>query len=307
MTGRGLLGILLTNTGSPAAATPSAVRAYLAQFLGDRRVIDLPRWFWLPLLHGVILNTRPRRSARLYRNIWSSEGSPLVVITRRLAERLEHHLEQVYHQPVLVAAGMRYGEPSIHRVLNDFATRGIERLLILPLFPQYSATTSAAMLDAVWRTLLEWRVQPEVHTVGAYYSYPAYLSALSSLMRSDWQLNGEPQRVLFSFHGIPESYALAGDPYGNQCQATAQALAERLEIPESRWQIAFQSRFGAQAWLQPYTHEVLGECGRSGLPSLQVCCPGFAVDCLETLDEIAREGRAIYETAGGNGFATCRH
>ncbi|MFM8323123.1 MAG: ferrochelatase [Chloroflexota bacterium] len=295
-------GVLILNTGSPDAPTPSAVRRYLAQFLSDRRVIELPRWLWLPVLHGVILNVRPRRSARLYRRVWTAAGSPLLLATQNLAQQLQQRLAQA-GLPAPVLAGMRYGRPSIAAALGQLLDQGVERLVALPLFPQYSATTSAAMLDGVYAALAGLRRQPQLITIADYHAHPAYLEALAEGIRRAWSAQGQAEMMLFSFHGIPAAYAAHGDPYPQHCQATAARLADLLGLEQRQWMLSYQSRFGPQQWLQPYTDQALQALGRRGCASLQVSCPGFAVDCLETLDEIAHEGRQIYEQAGGKGFA----
>lgn len=297
------IGVLLVNTGSPDAPTPRAVRRYLAQFLSDRRVIEYPRWIWLPLLYGVILNTRPWRSARLYQRVWGENGSPLLYYTRRLAEALQERLQQESPACVLVRAGMRYGHPSITAALEEFHQIEISKIILLPLFPQYSGTTTGTILDEFFAALRSWRAIPAIQTIASYYDHPAYIQALATRIRDFWGQNGKPEYVLFSFHGIPQSYAEDGDPYPTQCQETARLLAQALALPEGAWSLSFQSRFGAQAWLKPYTDETLAALARRSFSRLDVACPGFAVDCLETLDEIGHEGRRIYIENGGKAFA----
>lgn len=294
------VGILLANTGSPDAPEFWAVRRYLAQFLSDRRVIELPRGLWLPLLHGIILNLRPARSARLYRRVWTSRGSPLVSATLELARLLQAHLSS--RLPVRVEAGMRYGSPSIASALRALRDSGVQRLVILPLFPQYSGTTSGTIFDAVFQEIGAWRRVPALTTISDYHDQPAYLQAVSAQIEAYWGQSNRPQKLLFSFHGIPKSYATRGDPYLDQCHQTARRLAERLNFTEAEWMVAFQSRFGPQEWLKPYTDETLRDLGRAKISSLSVVCPGFAVDCLETIDEIGHEGRRIFLDAGGGNF-----
>ena len=294
--------MLLMNTGTPAAPTAAALRPYLAEFLGDPRIVELPRWLWLPVLHLAVLTTRPARSARLYARMWTGQGSPLLLTMRALAEALQAELSARAGQDLPVVVGMRYGQPSIAAGLRDLRARGAQRILALPLFPQYSATTTAAMFDAVFAELRRWRWMPELRTVAHYSAHPGYIAALADTIRAAWDAHGRPERLLFSFHGIPQSYSRKGDPYYSECQTTARQVAQALALADSEWQLAFQSRFGPAEWLRPYTDEVLREWGWAGHQSVHVLCPGFAVDCLETLDEIAHEGRKTYEAAGGQGF-----
>jgi len=298
-----VFGVLIVNTGTPDAPTPQAVRRFLAQFLADARVIEFPRWLWLPLLHGIILNVRPRRSARLYQRIWDEDGSPLLYFTQRLATGLETALQaRLPASEMHVAAGMRYGNPSLVEGLRKLREQGVTQLLVLPLFPQYSATTTGTILDAVFSELQTWRRIPHLQTLSHYHDHPAYIHALAEQIRLYWESSDLPERLIFSFHGIPEDYVRAGDPYETQCHRTAALLATQLNLTEAQWQITFQSRFGPQTWLQPYTDETLEALGQQSLASLGVVCPGFAVDCLETIHEIGHEGREIYQNAGGGQF-----
>lgn len=295
-------GVLLCNIGSPDAPTPAALRRYLAQFLGDRRIVEAPRWLWLPVLHGVLLNTRPARSARLYQKVWSPAGAPLLAIARRQQAGLQALLETRLGAPVPVALGMSYGQPSMAAGLETLIAAGVQRLLIFPLFPQYSATTTAACLDAVFAALGRRRWLPEIHTLNHYPDHPGYIAALAASLRAAIEQHGRPSRWLFSFHGIPRSYADAGDPYPAECQATARLTAAALGLRDDEWAVAFQSRFGPAEWLQPYTTAQLTEWGRAGVQNVHVVCPGFSADCLETLDEIGREARHTFEAAGGRGL-----
>lgn len=297
-----LPGILLTNLGTPAAPTARALRPYLRQFLSDRRVIDYPRWLWYPILYGIILNTRPRRSARLYQNIWTDSDSPLLTATANIAEGLTGALLARYGLNIPVEIGMRYGEPSIASGLRKLRQRGVRKVLIFPLYPQYSATTTGTSFDAIFEELRTWRRQPALRTVASYHNHPLYIAALASSIRANWEQAGRVARTLFSFHGIPQRYAQKGDPYPEQCRETASLTAAALELAPQDWSLGFQSRFGPEAWVQPYTDEVLSEWGAAGLESASVICPGFAADCLETLDEIGREGRKIFREAGGGTY-----
>jgi ferrochelatase len=295
-------GILLCNTGTPAAPTTRAIRAYLAQFLSDQRIIEAPRWLWLPILHGIILNTRPVRSAKLYRRIWTENGAPLLTMMCAQAEALRDQLFARTHQAIPVVVGMRYGDPSIASGLRQLREAGVRRLLVLPLFPQYSATTTAAMFDAVFSELKMWRWMPEIRTIAHYHDHPDYITALANTVREARTEHGTPEKLLFSFHGIPQSYFLKGDPYYCECQKTARLVAEQLGLSATAWDVAFQSRFGSEPWLQPYTDVTLATWGHAKLKSVHVLCPGFAADCLETIDEIGHEGRHTYTEAGGTNF-----
>ncbi len=302
-TGSPSLGLLLTNIGTPAAPTSSALRPYLAEFLGDPRIIELPRWLWLPILHLCILPFRPRRSARLYQNIWTEHGSPLLHITELQAEGIAARLKTALDSDVRVEIGMRYGEPSIADGLQRLRAAGLNRILVFPLFPQYSATTTAATFDAVFDELKKWRWIPELRTLNDYHCHPTYLNAIVNSIHAYWAEHGKPQRLLFSFHGIPKLYIDRGDPYQEQCQQTAALIASQLQLADHEWGISFQSRFGPVDWLQPYTDETLQKWGSEKLTGVHIVCPGFSADCLETLDEVGREGKHIYETAGGSGLA----
>jgi ferrochelatase len=289
--------VLLLNLGTPAAPTASAVRRYLAEFLSDRRVIDYPRWLWLPLLHGVILNLRPRRSARAYASIWTEQGSPLLVHSRALAQKLA---QACAADGLRVELAMTYGEPAIAGILARLLSDGVDRLLLVPLYPQYSATSTAAAFDRVFAALRSQPRLPELRTLNSYHAAPGYISALCDSVQKYWQEHGRAERLLLSFHGIPERYVRNGDPYHMQCLATAQALGARLGLDARTLLVSFQSRVGRERWLAPYTDTVLAELAAGGVRHLQVLCPGFAVDCLETLEEIALRGREQFIAAGGD-------
>jgi ferrochelatase len=291
-------GVLISNLGTPDAPTTPALRRYLREFLSDPRVIELPRWKWWPILNLFVLTTRPRKSADAYRKIWTEEGSPLLVTGRRQAAALRTRLAEA----VPVALGMRYGNPSIRSALADLLGRTCGRIVVLPLYPQYSAATTASTFDAVTDAIRRERALPELSTIGGYHDEPLYIRALAASVREVWDGNGEPERLLTSFHGIPRRYAEAGDPYPGACEETARLLAHELGLDSNRWRLCFQSRFGREEWLKPYTDETLAAWGREGLKSVDVICPGFAADCLETLEEIDVENRAIFEQAGGGRF-----
>jgi ferrochelatase len=296
------VGVLLVNLGTPEAPTPKAVRAYLAEFLSDPRIVEAPRWLWWLALHGVILRVRPARSARLYQSIWTPAGSPLLTGTGALAAALQKSIAQQRPGPILVRAAMRYGKPSIAAALRELAGAGMRRLIVLPLFPQYSATTTASALDAIGAELSRWRFVPDVRFIADYHAEPRYIEALARTVEAHWQAHGRAERLVLSFHGIPERYFRNGDPYFCQCQATARALRERLDLREDDVIVSFQSRVGREAWLKPYTDEVFRKLPDEGVRRVQVLCPGFAVDCLETLEEIAIRNREYFLVAGGERF-----
>ncbi len=293
--------ILLVNLGTPTAPTPAAVRRYLREFLSDPRVVEIPRAIWNPILHGVILNTRPRRSAARYAAIWTPEGSPLRVYTDRQAKLLQGLLGERLKAPLVVRYAMRYGEPSIGAVLAELRQARCERILVLPLYPQYAASTTGTAFDRVCGALAQVRNVPEVRLVKHFHDHPAYVRALGDLVREHWRAHGQPDRLLMSFHGLPRYTLDRGDPYHCECQKTARLLAEELELAEGAWQIGFQSRFGRAEWLKPYTAGVLSELGRRG-SRVDVICPGFVSDCLETLEEMGIEGKSIFVGAGGKAF-----
>ncbi len=288
--------VLLLNLGTPQAPTAAAVRRYLAEFLSDTRVIDYPRWLWWPLLHGVILRVRPRVSARAYASIWTPQGSPLLTYTRNVAERLH---ESFAGQGLRVTFAMRYGEPSIAATIDKLLAGGVRRVLVVPLYPQYSATSSGSALDGVFMALQKQRWLPKLRCIDDYHDQPEYIEALAGSIEAYWLDHGRGERLILSFHGIPQRYARAGDPYEAQCMATAKLLRERLGLDEATMLVTFQSRVGREPWLQPYTDVTLEQLGRDGVRHVQVACPGFAVDCLETLEEIAIRGREQFQAGGG--------
>ena len=298
-----LTAVLLVNLGTPEAPTAGAVRRYLAEFLSDRRVVDTPRLIWWPILHGVILRIRPARSAKKYAAIWTQDGSPLLVGTRALAQQLGTALgatgDQSNARPLAVAYAMRYGEPSIPRVLRELRARGLRRLLVLPLYPQYSATTTASVFDAIVRELSSWRFVPELRFVQGYHDDARWVDAVAASVREHWATQPRGERLLFSFHGIPQRFFDLGDPYHCACRASARLVAARLGLAPNEWSVSFQSRVGRERWLEPYTDKTLERMAHEGIKRVDVVCPGFAVDCLETLEEIAIENRALFVAAGG--------
>ncbi|HZV91665.1 MAG TPA: ferrochelatase [Caldimonas sp.] len=293
--------VLLCNLGTPAAPTTAAVRRYLAQFLSDPRVVEIPRWVWWPLLHGLILRTRPQRSARRYASIWMPDGSPLAVWTRKQALLLEGYLGE-RGQRVRVRHAMRYGDPSIASVLDALRADGVDRILVLPLYPQYAASTTASIGDDVSAWQRRVRNVPEMRFVKHYHDDPGYIDALAARVDHHWMTHGRPDRLVLSFHGVPRRSLDLGDPYHCECLKTGRLLAERLGLGEGMLMVTFQSRFGRAEWLKPYTEPTLVRLAGEGVAAVDVMCPGFTSDCLETLEEIDQEARAAFLAAGGTTF-----
>jgi protoporphyrin/coproporphyrin ferrochelatase len=296
------IGILLVNSGTPEAPEPRAVRAFLARFLSDPRVVELPRALWLPLLWGVILPFRPLRIAHKYRNIWTSSGSPLRDLSVRLGRELDTELAQRMLAPLAVEVGMLYSAPDLPHALRRLYSSGARRILVVPLFPQYCGATTGAVFDQVSAELRRWRSLPELHFIADYHDHPGYIDALRASVTEHWEKQGRSGHLLMSFHGIPEHYVQNGDPYYSQCQTTARLLADELLLRDGEWIVSFQSRFGPKAWLKPYTSAVLTAMPGRGVRDVNVMCPGFAVDCLETLEEIAIENRDVFLRAGGERY-----
>jgi ferrochelatase len=294
-------GILLCNLGTPDAPTPAAVRRYLAQFLSDPRVVEIPRLLWWPLLHGIILRVRPAKSAAKYASIWTPEGSPLLVWSQKQAKMLAGYLGERGHR-VQVRAAMRYGNPSIASELDALKAAGVARVLVLPLYPQYAGPTSASVFDAVYGWARNARSVPELRFVNRYHDDPLYIEALVASVRAHWQREGQGDKLVLSFHGVPERTLRLGDSYHCECRKTARLLGERLGLGADRLVVTFQSRFGKAKWLEPYTEPTLRELAAAGTKSVDVMCPGFTADCLETLEEIDMEARAAFLESGGQAY-----
>lgn len=297
----GRTGVLLCNLGTPDAPTPAATRRYLAEFLSDSRVVEIPRAVWKPILHGVILRRRPAQSAAKYQAIWMPEGSPLMVWSRQQATLLRGVLGERGHD-VTVRLAMRYGNPSIASQLDELRAEGCTRVLVLPLYPQYSGTTTASIVDAVSDWARRARHVPELRFVNRFHDDPGYIRALARGVHQSWQSHGRGAKLVMSFHGVPERTRALGDPYVDECRVTAQLLARRLALKDDEWVLSFQSRFGKAKWVEPATQSVLAQLGHAGVPRVDVICPGFVSDCLETLEEIAIEGRDAFLAAGGQAF-----
>ncbi|MBU3739587.1 MAG: ferrochelatase [Rhodoferax sp.] len=295
------VGLLFCNLGTPASPGTADVRRFLAEFLSDARVVEIPRLLWLLILHGVILRVRPARSAAKYASIWLPEGSPLKVWTDRLVAALQQRLNQ-RNSPVRVQAAMRYGADAIAQGLDALKAAGATRVLVVPAYPQYSATTTASLFDAVYAWAARVRNLPELRFVNRYHDHPAYIEALADSVRRHWAREGRGEQLVMSFHGVPERTLQLGDPYHCECFKTARLLAEALELPAGGYKVTFQSRLGRAKWLQPYTEPTLIELAQSGVRQVDVICPGFICDCLETLEEINLEAREAYIAAGGERF-----
>jgi ferrochelatase len=304
------IGVLLVNLGTPDAPTPVAVRRYLAQFLADPRVIELPAAAWRPILHGVILRVRPRQSAAKYAKIWHKDGSPLLVHSLRQKVLLQGYLGQRLKKEGLAAdacaveLGMRYGNPSIGSALARLRKAGCDRILAVPLYPQYAGGTTASAFDGIAAELGAARVLPALRFVDGFHDDPGYIRALARNLHDDWTREGRPAHLVLSFHGLPRRTVERGDPYEAQCRATAARLAQEVGLEAGSWTLAFQSRFGGARWLEPYTAEVLHDLGGKRLERVDVYCPGFVADCLETLEEIGIEGRQVFAAAGGGVLRT---
>ena len=294
-------GVLLCNLGTPDEPTAPALRRYLGQFLSDHRVVEIPKALWLPILHGIILRVRPAKSAAKYASVWTDEGSPLKVWTAKQAALLQGFLGERGHR-VLVRHAMRYGNPSIASQLDALKAEGATRILILPLYPQYSGTTTASVFDAVYAWAARTRHVPELRFVNRYHDHAGYIDALAQRIETHWQHHGQPDQLVMSFHGVPERTLHLGDPYHCESHKTARLLAERLGLPQDRYQLTFQSRFGKAKWLEPYTEPTLIALAQRGTRRVDVVCPGFTSDCLETLEEINQEAREAFLHAGGQEF-----
>jgi ferrochelatase len=294
--------VLLVNLGTPAAPTAGALRTYLRQFLSDPRVVEIPRIVWAPILHGIILNTRPAKSAAKYAAVWTRDGSPLRVHTERQRALLQGWLGTQGHPDVVVDYAMRYGEPSIPAALDRLKAQNCDRVLVAPLYPQFAASTTASVCDEAAAWMRRTRNLPALRFVRSFHDDPGYIDALEASVREHWEKHGRAEKLVMSFHGVPRFSLDRGDPYHCECRKTGRLLAESLGLADNQWQLTFQSRFGRAEWLQPYTQPTLEQLARSGLASVDVICPGFVSDCLETLEEIAMECKTAFLGAGGKTF-----
>jgi len=297
-----LIGVLISNLGTPDAATPEALKRYLKQFLWDPRVVEIPRPIWWIILHAFVLTTRPAKSAEAYKKVWTEDGSPLLSISKRQKAALQLALEAKFEGPVKVSLGMRYGNPSIKSALDELRLANAQKIIVLPLYPQHAAASTASSFDAVAETMKDWRYVPDTRFISQYHDDDAYIAAVANSIQTYWDTNGKPKKLLFSFHGMPKRTLAAGDPYFCQCQKTARLVTEKLSLEKDEWMVSFQSRFGKEEWLKPYASETLEQFGKQGLESIDVVCPGFSADCLETLEEMEEENKEIFEKAGGGKY-----
>ncbi|WP_016954717.1 ferrochelatase [Catenovulum agarivorans] len=296
------VGVLLVNLGTPDKPEKSALKRYLKEFLSDPRVVEAPRALWWFVLNGVILNFRPARSAKAYQTVWTEQGSPLLIHTQNQAEKLQLNLTQQYGDNIVVDFAMRYGSPSIGNKLEKMLSSGVRKLVVLPMYPQYSATTTASTFDAVARDFATRRWLPDFRFVSHYHDNVLYIKALADKVRSHWQQNGQAQKLLMTYHGIPKRYLTKGDPYYCECHKTSRLLAEELGLNKEQYLTCFQSRFGREEWLKPYTDHTLKQLAQDGIKSVDMVCPGFSADCLETIEEIGEENREYFIEAGGETY-----
>ena len=292
-------GVLLTNLGTPDYPNASALKIYLKEFLSDQRVIEIPKLLWQLILRLVILNIRPRRSAKNYKKIWTDEGSPLLVYSKKIVSAVEKNLKDEFVNTVFIL-GMRYGNPSLEHALKEMKKQKVRRLLVFPLYPQYCASTTASTFDKITNILQKWRWIPEIRFINNYFEEDLYIKAVSDSIKDKWNKLGKPQKTIFSYHGIPLSYLMKGDPYHCYCLKTTRLVKEELGLNDEDVMTTFQSRFGSQEWLQPYTDETLKKLPNHGIKNIHILSPGFSVDCLETLEEIDEENRDYFIKAGGN-------
>ena len=293
------IGILLCNLGTPDSPTASSVRKYLAEFLSDPRVVELPRSIWWLILHGIVLRLRPRRSAKAYSEVWTADGSPLLALSTRLCDAIRTSIREQLGDRVEIALAMRYGNPSISKGLRELHAANARSILIVPLYPQYAGSTTGSLMDAVAKELTKWRWVPSTRFVNSYHADSSYIDALANSVVKFRDSHSSGDHLLMSFHGTPKDSLLQGDPYHCECHVTARLLAQRLDLPDELWTLTFQSRFGFNEWLQPYTEETLKTLAQQGVKIVDVICPGFPVDCLETLEEIAIRYAASFREAGG--------
>lgn len=296
------VGVLITNLGTPQAPTKQALKPYLKQFLSDPRVVEVPKLIWWFVLNGIILNIRPKRSAEAYSTVWSDEGSPLLVHTKNQAKGLAERFKEAWGDQVIVDYAMRYGQPSVESAIDRLLNQGARKIVVLPLYPQYCASTTGSTFDAIAKDFLSRRWLPELRFVNQYVDYQPYIDCIASSIQAHWDKHGKADKLVFSYHGIPKRYLTNGDPYHCQCHKTTRLVAEKLGLESDAYMTTFQSRFGREEWLKPYTDETLKGLPAQGVKSLQVICPGFSSDCLETIEEIGEENREYFMENGGQNY-----
>ncbi|WP_426369218.1 ferrochelatase [Pseudocolwellia sp. HL-MZ7] len=296
------VGVLITNLGTPEAPTAAGLRTFLREFLSDPRVVEIPRIVWMIILHGIILRIRPKKSAALYKTVWTDEGSPLMVISKQQEVKITQSLAEKYGDDVTVSLAMRYGEPSIEKALNDFQESGINDIVILPLYPQYSGPTTASTFDAVVKTIQKWRWIPSLRFISGYHDNPKYIKALAHSVTKHIEQHGKPDKLVLSYHGMPKLFLEQGDPYYCFCSMTTRLLAEYLGLAKEDFEMTFQSRFGKAEWLKPYTDVTLEKLAQDGHKHIAIISPAFSADCLETLEELEHENRAVFMEAGGETY-----
>lgn len=297
------IGVLITNLGTPDAPDTPSLRRYLKEFLSDPRVVEVPRALWWLILNGVILRIRPQRSAAAYRTVWTERGSPLMFHTAEQAERLQARLAEHYGDQVVVRYAMRYGSPSMHQVVDEMLASGVRKLVLLPLYPQYSAATSGSTFDALAKEFMRRRWLPDFRFISHYHDDQGYIQACAAQIKTYWEEHGKAEKLIFSYHGVPLKYLKKGDPYHCECHKTSRLIAEALGLSRNQYLTTFQSRFGREEWLQPYTDKTLQTLPGLGIKNVQVFCPGFSADCLETIEEIGEENREYFMEAGGEAYA----
>ncbi|GLS82885.1 ferrochelatase [Paraferrimonas haliotis] len=295
-------GVLLVNLGTPEAPTAAGVRAFLKEFLSDPRVVDLNPLLWKPILYGIILNVRPAKVAKAYQSIWTEQGSPLMNVSKLQHQALTSKLKELTGEDIPVELGMTYGTPSLNDGVKRLEAQGVDKIVVLPLYPQYSCSTVAPVSDGLAKAMLSRRNVPELRMIKEYHADEHYIACLAESVNKHWAEHGQADKLVLSFHGVPQRYVDEGDPYQEQCLATGQALADKLELSPEQWQLCFQSRFGKEPWLQPYTDETVSAMPEQGIKSIDIICPAFSADCLETLEEIAEEVRDEFMEAGGESY-----
>ena len=298
----GKIGILLANLGTPDAPTPQALRTYLKEFLSDKRVIELPKLKWWFILNAIVLRLRPKQSAKLYASVWTDEGSPLLSMSYKQLAKVKANFKNTYSDNIVVELGMRYGNPSMDKALDSLRQQGAIKIIVLPLYPQYAGATVGSTFDALAESIKKWRWVPTLHFISGYHKHPKYIEALTNTINEHIAQHGKPEKLIFSYHGIPKRYFENGDPYSCFCSKTTRLVIEKLGLTEDEYIMTFQSRFGKEPWIEPYTDKTIVQLAKDGIKYIAVICPGFSVDCLETIEEINVENRKYFESNGGKSY-----